>query len=116
MDLGVALPTSAPFASPDPVSFEGRYFRIPASIVNPKPRQEGGIPIIMGSLTPAGIERAARFADGLNPIAFTLDQKWVVHQAGGSLASMASARTRAPGTSSRTRPARPKVASRVPPR
>jgi probable F420-dependent oxidoreductase len=59
---------------PDPVSFEGRHFRIPPSIINPKPRQEGGIPILAGSLAPAAIARAARFADGLNPIVFTAKQ------------------------------------------
>jgi probable F420-dependent oxidoreductase len=56
---------------PDPVSFEGRHYRIPESMINPKPQQEGGIPILMGSLAPPAIERAARVADGLNPIAFS---------------------------------------------
>jgi probable F420-dependent oxidoreductase len=56
---------------PDPVSFEGRYYRIPESMINPKPQQEGGVPILMGSLAPPAIERAARVADGVNPIAFS---------------------------------------------
>ncbi len=59
---------------PDPVSFEGRHYRIPESMINPKPQQEGGIPILMGSLAPPAIERAARVADGLNPIAFSPKQ------------------------------------------
>ena len=59
---------------PDPVSFEGRHYRIPASRINPKPQQEGGIPILMGSHAPAAVERAARVADGLNPIARSLQQ------------------------------------------
>jgi probable F420-dependent oxidoreductase len=56
---------------PDPVSFEGRHYRIPESKVNPKPVQEGGIPVLLGSFVPAAIERAAKVADGLNPIAFS---------------------------------------------
>jgi probable F420-dependent oxidoreductase len=56
---------------PDPVSFEGRHYRIPESMINPKPQQQGGVPILMGSLAPPAIERAGRVADGLNPIAFS---------------------------------------------
>jgi probable F420-dependent oxidoreductase len=59
---------------PDPVSFEGRHYRIPESRINPKPKQPGGIPVLLGSLAPPAIERAARVADGLNPIAFALEQ------------------------------------------
>jgi len=54
---------------PNPVQFDGRFYRIPESILNPKPVQPGGPPILIGALTPAGIRRAARIADGLNPIA-----------------------------------------------
>jgi probable F420-dependent oxidoreductase len=53
---------------PDPVEFEGRFYRIAASEVNPKPVQEH-LPILLGAMTPAGIQRAGRIADGLNPIA-----------------------------------------------
>jgi probable F420-dependent oxidoreductase len=59
---------------PDPVSFEGRHYRIPESLINPKPVQEGGIPILLGSFVPAAIERAAQVADGLNPIVFSARQ------------------------------------------
>jgi len=58
---------------PDPVAFEGRFYRIPESHINPKPIQPGGIPILMGVMAPAAVERAARVADGLNPIAFSFD-------------------------------------------
>src|SRR5262249_5984451 len=57
---------------PDPVEYAGRFYRIEASEVNPKPVQ-ATIPILMGSMTPAGVQRAARIADGLNPIAFSYD-------------------------------------------
>ncbi len=56
---------------PDPVHYDGRFYRIPESILNPKPVQPGGPPILIGALTPAGIQRAARTADGLNPIAIS---------------------------------------------
>ncbi|GAA1039382.1 LLM class F420-dependent oxidoreductase [Virgisporangium ochraceum] len=58
---------------PDPVSYSGRFYRIAESELNPKPVQER-IPVLLGSMTPAGIERAARIADGLNPIAFSAEQ------------------------------------------
>jgi len=57
---------------PDPVQHQGRYYTIAPSEVNPKPVQER-LPILMGSISPAGIKRAARIADGLNPIAFSAD-------------------------------------------
>ena len=60
--------------SPDPVHYEGRFYRIPESIINPKPIQRGGIPIIFGSMTPGGIQRAAQVADGLNPVAISHEQ------------------------------------------
>src|SRR5437764_4221545 len=58
---------------PDPVSFEGSFYSIPASLINPKPMQQGGIPILMGFNTPAAMKRAARLADILNPIASTFE-------------------------------------------
>ncbi len=58
---------------PNPVSFNGRFYRIPLSEINPKPVQKGGIPILLGAFSPAAIERAARIADGLNPIPFSFE-------------------------------------------
>jgi probable F420-dependent oxidoreductase len=57
----------------DPVCFEGRWYTIPDSIIRPKPVQPGGPPIVFGAMTPAGLQRAARVADGINPIAFSLE-------------------------------------------
>jgi len=54
---------------PDPVEFSGRCYRIPASAINPKPVRPEGIPILIGALAPAAIERAARIGDGLNTMA-----------------------------------------------
>ena len=58
---------------PDPVRFQGRFYQIPEAEIGPKPAQPGGPPIIVGAFAPAAIERAARIADGLNPIAFAWD-------------------------------------------
>ena len=67
MDLGVALPTYAPDASPDAI------LRIAQSEFNPKPPRAEGIPILLGGFSPRAIERAARIADGYNPIASSYD-------------------------------------------
>jgi probable F420-dependent oxidoreductase len=58
---------------PDPVSFEGRFYTIVPSQISPKPVQEH-VPILVGAMTPQGTQRAARIADGLNPIAFSQEQ------------------------------------------
>ena len=57
---------------PDPAAYEGRFYRIPPSEVNPKPVQEH-LPILLGAMTPKGVRRAARIADGVNPIALSED-------------------------------------------
>jgi probable F420-dependent oxidoreductase len=54
--------------SADPVEYSGRFYKIPPSEINPKPMQNMP-PILIGAMTPAGVRRAARFADGLNVIA-----------------------------------------------
>ena len=57
---------------PDPVEYHGRFYAIEASEINPKPVR-GHIPIIIGAVTDAGIDRAARIADGIIPVAFSLE-------------------------------------------
>lgn len=52
---------------PDPVVFDGSHYAVPASDIGPKPVQPGGVPLVMGYTTRAGIRRAARIADGLHP-------------------------------------------------
>ena len=54
---------------PDPVQYEGRYYRIVESDVGPKPFQPQGPPLLFGAATVASLERAARIADGINPVA-----------------------------------------------
>ncbi len=54
---------------PDPVQYEGRYYRIVESDIGPKPFQTQGPPLLFGVTAPASLERAARLADGINPVA-----------------------------------------------
>ena len=58
---------------PDPVEYDGRFYTIEASEVNPKPVQ-AHLPILIGANTEAGQKRAARIADGINPNAFSYEQ------------------------------------------
>jgi probable F420-dependent oxidoreductase len=53
----------------DPVSYDGRFYRIEESNVGPKPLRDG-IPILAGAASPGGIQRAARLGLGLNPVWF----------------------------------------------
>jgi probable F420-dependent oxidoreductase len=55
---------------PDPVAYDGPYTRIAPSEINPKPLQ-AHLPVLLGAITPAGVRRAARIADGLNPMVFS---------------------------------------------
>jgi probable F420-dependent oxidoreductase len=57
---------------PDPVEYDGRFYRIAPSEVNPKPVR-GSIPVLIGAMTPGGVRRAARIADGINPIAVSAE-------------------------------------------
>jgi probable F420-dependent oxidoreductase len=53
---------------PDPVRFDGRFYQIPESEINPKPVRPGGPPVLIGASSPASAERAGRMGLGLNPI------------------------------------------------
>ncbi len=49
----------------DPVSYDGTFFQIPPSHINPKPRQR---PVLLsGMWSKAGLERTARWFDAWNP-------------------------------------------------
>ncbi|MGH7324071.1 MAG: LLM class F420-dependent oxidoreductase [Candidatus Rokuibacteriota bacterium] len=52
----------------DPVTFEGRYYKVRDVHALPKPRQRGGIPIWIGGHTDAALHRAASVGDGWHPI------------------------------------------------
>src|SRR5262249_23626658 len=54
---------------PDPVEFKGKYYEVPPTNFNPKPIQKPRPPILIAAFAPAAVARAARLADGFNPIA-----------------------------------------------
>ncbi len=56
---------------PDPVHYEGRFYNIVESDIAPKPVQPGGPPVLFAANSQAVIERAARLADGLNPVLYS---------------------------------------------
>ena len=57
----------APAGVPTRLSYQGRFYRIAPPEVGPKPVQSH-IPVLLGSMTPAGVARAARTAGGISPI------------------------------------------------
>lgn len=52
----------------DPVEFSGRYYRVPRSIIGPKPIQKPHPPIYLAAFAPSALRRVARLADGWNPV------------------------------------------------
>ena len=59
---------------PDPVRFDGEFFHIPDSVVQPKPRQSPHPPLLSGMRSEAGLRRTAERFDLWNPASGTLDQ------------------------------------------
>jgi alkanesulfonate monooxygenase SsuD/methylene tetrahydromethanopterin reductase-like flavin-dependent oxidoreductase (luciferase family) len=58
---------------PDPVRFNGEFYRIAQSEVNPKPVQTN-IPVLLAATTPAAVKRAGRIADGLLPLTSSAEE------------------------------------------
>ena len=58
---------------PDPVSFEGRFYRIPESDIGPKPVRPGGPTVIVGAGSLAAVERVGRLGLGLTLVIFDWD-------------------------------------------
>jgi probable F420-dependent oxidoreductase len=56
----------------DPVEFTGRFYRIPKSVIGPKPVQKPHPPIHMAAYTPASMARVAREADAWFPVGVPL--------------------------------------------
>ncbi|MBM9468390.1 TIGR03619 family F420-dependent LLM class oxidoreductase [Nakamurella leprariae] len=48
----------------DPVEFDGAFYRVPRSHVDPKPRQRPHPPVLLGGAAPAALRRVGRMADG----------------------------------------------------
>jgi probable F420-dependent oxidoreductase len=57
----------------DPVSFEGKYFRIAKSTIGLKPVQKPHPPIYFAAYTPAAMRRVARIADGWMPAGIPIE-------------------------------------------
>jgi probable F420-dependent oxidoreductase len=56
----------------DPVDFQGKYYRIPKSVIGPKPVQKPHPPIYMAAFTPAALKRVATEANGWFPVGIPL--------------------------------------------
>jgi len=56
----------------DPVEFHGKYYRIPKSVIGPKPVQKPHPPIYMAAFTPSALKRAATEANGWFPVGIPL--------------------------------------------
>ncbi len=51
----------------DPVEFQGKFYRIPRSIIQPKLLQKPYPPIYLAAFAPPALRRLAQWADGWNP-------------------------------------------------
>jgi probable F420-dependent oxidoreductase len=56
----------------DPVEFQGKYYRIPKSVIGPKPVQKPHPPIYMAAYTPSAMKRVAVEAKGWFPVGIPL--------------------------------------------
>jgi probable F420-dependent oxidoreductase len=56
----------------DPVEFRGQYYRIPKSVIGPKPVQKPHPPIYMAAYTPPAMKRVAKEANGWFPVGVPL--------------------------------------------
>jgi probable F420-dependent oxidoreductase len=57
---------------PDPVEFNGEYFTVPRSNINPKPVQQPYPPIYLAAYSPTALARAGRLANGWLPTGIPL--------------------------------------------
>jgi len=56
----------------DPVDFQGKYYRIPKSVIGPKPVQKPHPPIYMAAYAPSALKRVATEANGWFPVGIPL--------------------------------------------
>src|SRR5437762_9386480 len=56
----------------DPVEFQGKYYRIPKSVIGPKPVQKPHPPIYMAAYAPSALKRVATEANGWFPVGIPL--------------------------------------------
>jgi alkanesulfonate monooxygenase SsuD/methylene tetrahydromethanopterin reductase-like flavin-dependent oxidoreductase (luciferase family) len=57
----------------DLVEFQGQFYRIPRSIIPPKPVQKPYPPIYLAAFVPPALRRLAQGADGWNPAGIPID-------------------------------------------
>ncbi len=57
----------------DPVEFQGKYYKVPKSIIMPKPIQKPHPPIYLAAFVPAALKRAATLANGWLPVGIPLE-------------------------------------------
>jgi probable F420-dependent oxidoreductase len=55
---------------PDPVRFEGQFYKIPESEIGPKPSHPDGPTLLAGAGSPVAMERAVRLGLGLTTVVF----------------------------------------------
>src|SRR5205807_2546966 len=53
---------------PDPVSFQGRFYRLPPFGLDPKPAQGARLPVLGGGESDAALRRVAEVCDGWHPL------------------------------------------------
>lgn len=58
----------------DPASYAGKYYKFERLFSDTKPKQEGGVPIIIGGSTTAAAKRAGRLGDGFYPYVISPDE------------------------------------------
>ena len=60
--------------SNESASFHGKYVDFDDIVVNPKPVQQPGPPVLIGSTDKRALRWVARWGDGYNPVCFQADQ------------------------------------------
>ncbi len=65
----------------DPVEFHGKYYRIPRSVISPKPVQKPHPPIYMAAYTPLAMKRVASEANGWFPVGIPLSDVGPIFEA-----------------------------------
>jgi probable F420-dependent oxidoreductase len=77
----------------NPVEYNGKFYRIPASYISHKPVQKPHPPILLAAFAPPAMERLAKLADGWNPVGMPAH---VIAQMFAGLKEMARAAGRDP--------------------
>ena len=57
----------------DPVEFKGTYYRVPKSIIQPKPVQKPHPPVYLAAFSPGALRRAATLANGWLPVGLPVE-------------------------------------------